>query len=55
MPVPEALDCDTCDWTVPGKEAVRRETTDDLEPTTWQALRCPGCGSRAKPLFVADE
>ena len=53
--MPLTLDRDTCDRTAGGADAVRRETTDDLDPTTWQTLRCPGCGSRAKPLFVADE
>lgn len=55
MPVPETLECDTCDRDVPSEVATRTETFGDLERTKWQTLCCPHCGNRLKTVFVGDE
>ena len=55
MPLPETLTCETCDVEVAGEEARRTETVGDLDPTKWQTLCCPHCGSRLKTVFVGLE
>lgn len=55
MPLPDRLECDTCERTVAGEDAIRRETMGDLDPTKWQTLCCPHCGTRLKTVLVADE
>jgi len=46
--------CDGCGTTVEASDAIRTETMGDLDPTTWQTLCCPTCGSRLKTVFVGD-
>jgi hypothetical protein len=51
----DSLQCDTCDAVVDVAEARRSETYGGLDPTTWQTLCCPHCGSRLKTVFVGGE
>lgn len=48
----DPIECDTCGKTVPFDDARRTKTIGDLDPTTWQTLCCPACGSRLKTVFV---
>mgnify|MGYP002762955598 CR=1 FL=1 len=50
----DTLHCDLCEQTVDRESAIRRETMGDLDPTTWQTLRCPACGRRLKTVLVRD-
>jgi DNA-directed RNA polymerase subunit RPC12/RpoP len=51
----ETFTCETCERTVGRAEAIRSETFGDLDPTKWQTLCCPDCGSRLKTVFVGTE
>lgn len=51
----DSFECDTCGATVAFEDALRRETLGGLDPTKWQTLCCPDCGSRLKTVFVGDE
>jgi DNA-directed RNA polymerase subunit RPC12/RpoP len=51
----DSLHCDTCDATVDVTDARRSETYGDLDPTRWQTLCCPHCGSRLQTVFVGGE
>lgn len=48
------FECATCDATVRFEEARRTKTMGGLDPTTWQTLCCPRCGSRLKTVYVGD-
>ena len=48
------FECDTCDATVQFDEARRAKTMGGLDPTKWQTLCCPHCGSRLQTVFVGD-
>ncbi|MFB6179181.1 MAG: hypothetical protein ABEI77_05595 [Halorientalis sp.] len=49
------LTCDNCGESVDPDDAIRSETMGGLDPTKWQTLSCPTCGSRLKTVFVGDE
>lgn len=49
-----SLECETCKTTVAFEDARRRKTMGGLDPTKWQTLCCPDCGSRLKTVFVGD-
>ncbi|MFQ3318524.1 MAG: DNA-directed RNA polymerase subunit RPC12/RpoP [Natronomonas sp.] len=51
----ETYVCDTCDLEVAHEDAIRTETMGDLDPTNWQTLCCPNCGTRLKTVFVGEE
>ncbi|EMA34445.1 hypothetical protein [Natronobacterium lacisalsi] len=51
----ESVECEGCGAVVPFEDARRAETMGDLDPTKWQTLCCPHCGSRLKTVFVGDE
>jgi DNA-directed RNA polymerase subunit RPC12/RpoP len=55
MSVPDSFECDTCGREVAVEEARRSETIGDLDPSKWQTLCCPHCGSRLKTVFVGNE
>jgi DNA-directed RNA polymerase subunit RPC12/RpoP len=46
------LACDTCGATVAVADATRTETMGGLDPSKWQTLCCPDCGSRLQTVFV---
>lgn len=51
----DTFECPTCDAVVARGEARRTETIGDLDPTKWQTLCCPHCGTRLKTVFVGDD
>jgi Zn finger protein HypA/HybF involved in hydrogenase expression len=55
MARPDNIHCDTCESTVAAADARRTETYGGLDPTKWQTLCCPTCGSRLKTVLVGDE
>lgn len=55
MPDPEeTFECATCERVVAFEDARRTKTMGGLEPTKWQTLCCPHCGSRLKTVYVGE-
>ena len=48
------FECDTCEDRVAFEDARRAKTMSGLDPTKWQTLCCPDCGSRLKTVYVGD-
>lgn len=48
------IECDTCETVVAFEDARRSKTIGGLDPTTWQTLCCPACGSRLRTVFVGE-
>lgn len=55
MPPDDTYPCDRCGERVGREEAIRTETYGPLDPSKWQVLCCPVCGSRLKTVFVGRE
>ena len=51
----DEYECPNCGERFTRTEALRSETMGGLDPTAWQTLNCPVCGSRVKTVFVGDE
>lgn len=51
----DTYSCDQCGERVGRREAIRTETYGPLDPSKWQVLCCPTCGSRLKTVFVGLE
>lgn len=49
-----AFDCEGCGAIVTFEDARRSKTIGGLDPTTWQTLCCPECGTRLKTVYVGD-
>ncbi|WP_265109784.1 hypothetical protein [Halosolutus halophilus] len=50
----EEFECDTCGAVLAFEDARRTKTMGGLDPTKWQTLCCPNCGSRLKTVFVDE-
>jgi len=50
----DTFDCQSCGETVPFDEARRTKTMGGLDPTKWQTLCCPSCGSRLQTIYVGE-
>lgn len=50
----DGLECSTCTTVVDREDAIRTETMGGLDPTRWQTLCCPDCGTRLKTVFVGE-
>ncbi|MDF9745794.1 hypothetical protein [Natrinema salsiterrestre] len=50
----DTFECDACGNRVSVDEARRTKTMGGLDPTRWQTVCCPACGSRLKTVFVGE-
>lgn len=50
----DVLECSTCTTVTDREDATRTETMGGLDPTKWQTLCCPDCGTRLKTVFVGE-
>ncbi|WP_187433052.1 hypothetical protein [Natronococcus pandeyae] len=50
----DSLECPTCTTVVDRDDAIRTKTMGGLDPTAWQTLCCPDCGTRLKTVFVGE-
>ncbi len=48
------FECRSCEVSVAFEDARRTKTMGGLDPTKWQTLCCPNCGSRLQTVFVGD-
>ena len=50
----DPFECGTCEKTVAFETARRTKTMGGLDPTKWQTLCCPNCGTRLQTVYVGD-
>lgn len=50
----DTFDCEECGAVVTFGDARRSKTMGGLDPTTWQTLCCPECGTRLKTVYVGE-
>lgn len=50
----DTMTCATCGTDVALEDARRTKTMGGLDPTKWQTLCCPHCGSRLKTVYVGE-
>ena len=48
------FDCEGCGAAIALEDARRTKTIGGLDPTKWQTLCCPDCGSRLQTVYVGE-